>query len=231
MDYRVEELARAAGVGVDTVRFYQGRGLLPGPERRGRIAIYQDAHLERLKRIRKLNRQGLTLEGVKRALERDERAELREALLGALERAEGERSYSPEEFATAAGLPGFVLELMRRATLLEPVRVEGEERYAEADLRSARAARQLLEAGLPLEELLPLAQQHAAQTRELAQRAVELFERAVRRAGTAEELSSEALVERFQALLPAATTLVALHFQRALIEQVRARLARGAQAR
>jgi hypothetical protein len=32
-------------------------------------------------------------------------------------------------------------------------------------------------------------------------------------------------VERVQELLPAATALVALHFQRALIEQVRARLA------
>src|SRR5262245_10018792 len=130
MDYRVEEIARAAGVGVDTVRFYQGRGLLPAPERRGRIAIYKDAHLERVRRIRELNRQGLTLEGVRRVLEQDERAGLREALLGALERAEGERSYSPEEFAAAAGLPGFALELMRRAALLEPARVDGAERYS-----------------------------------------------------------------------------------------------------
>jgi hypothetical protein len=34
--YRVEELAAATGVGVDTIRFYQGRGLLDAPERRGR---------------------------------------------------------------------------------------------------------------------------------------------------------------------------------------------------
>jgi len=224
MDYRVEEIARAAGVGVDTVRFYQGRGLLPAPERRGRIAIYKDSHLERLKRIRELNRQGLTLAGVKRALEQDERAQLHQALLGALERAEGNPSYSAEELAAAAQLPGFVLDLMRQAALLEPARVSGTERYSEADLESARAARQLLEAGLPLDELLPLAQQHAAQVRTTAERAVELFDRAVRRAGTRDELSSSALVERFQALLPAATALVALHFQRALIEQVRARL-------
>jgi DNA-binding transcriptional MerR regulator len=225
MDYRVEEIARAAGVGVDTVRFYQGRGLLPPPERRGRVAIYGDAHLERVRRIRELNRQGLTLEAVRRVLDQDGRSELREALLGAIERAEGERGYSPEELAAAAGVPEFVLELMRRAELLEPARVEGAPRYSEADLRSARAARQLLETGLPLEELLPLAQRHAAHVRELASAAVELFDRAVRRVDTPEELSAEQVVERFQALLPAASSLVALHFQRALIAQVRARLA------
>jgi len=225
MDYRVEEIARAAGVGVDTVRFYQGRGLLPPPQRRGRIAIYGDAHLERVKRIRALNRQGLTLEAVRRVLDQDGRTELREALLGALDRAEGERGYSPEELAAAAGVPEFVLDLMRRAALLEPALVDGAARYSEADLRSAGAARLLLEAGLPLEALLPLAQQHAAHVRSLAREAVELFDRAVRRVDTSDELPAEQVVERFQALLPAATSLVALHFQRALIAQVRARLA------
>jgi DNA-binding transcriptional MerR regulator len=222
MDYRVEEIARAAGVGVDTVRFYQGRGLLPPPERRGRVAIYGEAHLERVRRIRELNRQGLTLEAVRRVLDQEGRAELRQALLGA---PEGERSYAPEELAAASGLPEPLLALMRRAALLEPVEIDGGARYSEADLRSARAARVLLDAGLPLEELLPLAQQHAAQVRALAERAVALFEREVRRAGTPDELPPETLVERFQALLPAATSLGALHFQRALLEQVRARLA------
>ena len=57
MDYRVEELATAAGVGVDTLRFYQGRGLLPAPRREGRIAYYGDRLLERLRRIRYLQQQ------------------------------------------------------------------------------------------------------------------------------------------------------------------------------
>jgi DNA-binding transcriptional MerR regulator len=226
MDYRVEEIARAAGVGVDTVRFYQGRGLLPPPERRGRVAIYGDAHLERVQRIRALNRQGLTLSAVRRVLEQEAkgRAEFEQALLGALERAEGGRSYAPAELAAAAGLPEPFVEVMRRAALLEPVQVDGGARYSEADLRSARAARLLLEAGLPLEELLPLAQQHAAHVRSLAQRAVELFDRSVRRADAPDALPPERVVERVQELLPAATSLVALHFQRALIAEVRARL-------
>ena len=35
MEYRVAQLAEAAGVGIDTVRFYQSRGLIPAPARRG----------------------------------------------------------------------------------------------------------------------------------------------------------------------------------------------------
>ena len=52
MEYRVEELARAAGVPVDTLRFYQARGLLPAPRRRGRVAVYDEDHGARLRRIR-----------------------------------------------------------------------------------------------------------------------------------------------------------------------------------
>ena len=37
---RVEDLARAADVSVDTIRFYQKRRLLPPPTRKGRIAWY-----------------------------------------------------------------------------------------------------------------------------------------------------------------------------------------------
>ena len=45
MDYRVEKLAAVAGVRVDTLRFYQARGILPAPRREGRIALYGDDHL------------------------------------------------------------------------------------------------------------------------------------------------------------------------------------------
>ncbi len=90
MEYRVEEIARAAGVSVDTVRFYQSRGLLPAPERRGRTAIYSDRHLDRLRRIRSLNRQGLTLEAVGRVLAGPDASDgVKESLLGARAEAVG----------------------------------------------------------------------------------------------------------------------------------------------
>jgi DNA-binding transcriptional MerR regulator len=65
MRYRVEELAGRAGTSVDTVRFYQTRGLLPQPEREGRVVFYSDEHVERLVRIRELKDKGFTLKSIK----------------------------------------------------------------------------------------------------------------------------------------------------------------------
>ncbi|GAB2665151.1 MerR family transcriptional regulator [Nocardia goodfellowii] len=63
-EYRVAELAEAAAVPVRTVRYYQERGLLAAPERRGRHAIYDNSHLERLTLIADLLARGHSLEGI-----------------------------------------------------------------------------------------------------------------------------------------------------------------------
>ncbi|MFD6811575.1 MerR family DNA-binding transcriptional regulator, partial [Streptomyces anthocyanicus] len=39
-EYRMTELAEAAGITVRTLRFYRERGLIPPPRREGRIAWY-----------------------------------------------------------------------------------------------------------------------------------------------------------------------------------------------
>jgi DNA-binding transcriptional MerR regulator len=233
MEYRVEEIARAAGVTVDTVRFYQARGLLPAPERRGRVAIYSEDHLSQLRQIRTLNREGLTLEAVRRVLERPTSGDgapvsVREALLGALDEVEGARTYSRAELASASGLPEVLLKVLEGAALLEPSGAGEPTRYTEADLRTAESARHFLDSGFPLAELLPLAQRHAAHVAEIADEAIELFDRHIRRTGDGAAASSRAAVtEVFRELLPAATTLVALHFQRTLIQRARARLVRS----
>jgi Cd(II)/Pb(II)-responsive transcriptional regulator len=50
---RIGELARRAGCGVDTARYYEREGLLPAPERsQGNYRVYGAAHLERLTFIR-----------------------------------------------------------------------------------------------------------------------------------------------------------------------------------
>ena len=59
-EYRIDDLARAAGTTSRNVRAYQERGLLPPPEKRGRVGIYGDAHLERLKLIDTLLQRGFT---------------------------------------------------------------------------------------------------------------------------------------------------------------------------
>ncbi|MER5944751.1 MerR family transcriptional regulator [Streptomyces sp. NPDC001904] len=60
----MEELARAAGITVRTVRFYRERGLIKPPRREGRIAWYDDTHLARLHTIAQLLERGHTLNGI-----------------------------------------------------------------------------------------------------------------------------------------------------------------------
>jgi DNA-binding transcriptional MerR regulator len=63
-EYRMAELAAAAGIPVRTVRFYRERRLLPPPRRDGRIAWYNDHHLARLRAIAGLLSRGHTLGGI-----------------------------------------------------------------------------------------------------------------------------------------------------------------------
>ena len=52
------ELADATGIPARTIRFYISRGLLEGPSKAGRGAVYTGAHLERLEKIKALQAQG-----------------------------------------------------------------------------------------------------------------------------------------------------------------------------
>ncbi|WP_354643209.1 MerR family transcriptional regulator [Kitasatospora camelliae] len=63
-EYRVEELAEAAGITVRTLRFYRERKLLPPPRKEGRIAWYGEEHLNRLRVIGELLERGHTLGGI-----------------------------------------------------------------------------------------------------------------------------------------------------------------------
>ncbi|CAM3307247.1 MerR family transcriptional regulator [Nocardioides dubius] len=60
----IDELAATVGMTVRTVRYYATLGLLPTPERRGRIAYYGDVHRARLEMVRALQEHGFTLQAI-----------------------------------------------------------------------------------------------------------------------------------------------------------------------
>lgn len=66
----VDELAAACGLTVRTVRFYATKGLLPPPQLRGRVGLYDEGHLARLRLIRDLQEAGFTLNAIERFIER-----------------------------------------------------------------------------------------------------------------------------------------------------------------
>jgi DNA-binding transcriptional MerR regulator len=72
--FTIDELAALSGVPSRTIRFYQSKGTLPAPERRGRVAYYSDEHVERLRVIAELQDRGLRLDAIRDALTEVNRA-------------------------------------------------------------------------------------------------------------------------------------------------------------
>ncbi|MFO1193873.1 MAG: MerR family transcriptional regulator [Rhodoferax sp.] len=66
---RIKELARATGLDVDTIRYYERQGLLPAPARRDNgYRDYAPAHLERLAFIRHCRALEMPLADIRRLL-------------------------------------------------------------------------------------------------------------------------------------------------------------------
>ncbi len=68
--YTIDELAAATGVSSRTIRFYQSKGALPPPQRRGRKAYYGEPHIKRLELIAKLQDRGLQIRAIRNLCER-----------------------------------------------------------------------------------------------------------------------------------------------------------------
>lgn len=226
MRYRVEQLAAACDVSVDTVRYYQSRGLLPQPEREGRVAWYGDEHEARIREIRTLQAKGLTLAAIRRVVT-GELGPPDADLAAAVAAARGESGDETElldldAFAARSGVPASLIQAVEREGIRFGRVLEGEARYTAGDIELVRTALRLLEFGLPLPELLGLARDADAAMRGLADRAVELFDEHVRKpirdtAGD-DDLAAAQMVEAFGELLPAVTQLVSHHFRRVLLE-------------
>lgn len=68
--YKLDEIAKAAGVSARTVRYYVQRGLLPAPTFKGKDSSYGRGHLARLRAIRKLQDAFLPLDAIQAELSR-----------------------------------------------------------------------------------------------------------------------------------------------------------------
>jgi DNA-binding transcriptional MerR regulator len=187
--------------------------------------VYSQEHLAILRRIRGYQSQGLSLAVIKRLLSGTRPPSRTDALLAAVVEQSGERALTRARLAALSGVPEPLLASLEAAGLLEPVAVDGEARYGEADLQMARAGLAILQAGFPLQELLRVAIQHAKQTRQSVDNAIALFDRYAHKAGKNTSAAQD-VTDAFRDLLPAVTTLVALHFQRTLLNRALERLRR-----
>ena len=235
------ELAQAAGVGVDTVRFYQARGLIPPPARKGRYAIYGGAHLERIRRIRSLLDSGFSLAQIRRLLDGpDGSASAAQAapppdeagLLAALAAQRvGEGTLSRAELADESGVPEALLAAAVGAGLIAPVEIDGQERFPRSDLELVVAALELLGMGMPLDRLLQLAALHASNVDQLADEAIDLFDDHVRKPLGRRSGSSVRRASSNACSPECHPQMVALHFQRTVVTRALAAAPRARRGR
>jgi len=224
MEYRIEQLARTAGVAVDTIRFYQGKGLLEAPRREGRVTWYGETHVERLKRIKELQQQGFTLTVIQRFLAGELEAS-DEALVAAVTRPSVPQTLTLGELAERSGVAEPLLMSLEQAGLLVPIEGGDEALYPVDDLEAIAAGMKLIAAGVPLGSLMDLGKDYATAVDRTARQAVDLFDRYVRERIQAEGGETEAaerrLLQTFNDLLEASGTLVRHHFQRTLLRAAR----------
>jgi DNA-binding transcriptional MerR regulator len=224
MEYRIEQLARTAGVAVDTIRFYQGKGLLEAPRREGRVTWYGEGHVERLRRIKDLQQQGFSLTVIQRFLTGELEAS-DEALVAAVTRPSAPQTLTLHELAERSGVAEPLLLSLQQTGLLVPVEGGDEPLYPADDLEAIEAGMKLIAAGVPLGALMELGKDYAAAVDRTAREAVDLFDRHVRERiqaeGGAAEAAERRLLQTFNELLEASGTLVRHHFQRTLLRAAR----------
>jgi len=220
----LSDVVRLSGLPVDTIRYYQSIGLLDGPRRQGRRAIYNEAHLKRLRLIRSMARRGLPLKVIKTLVRRPTKAGADRVLLAAVEEEAGEARYTTTEFAKLLGIPRGLLDLIEGCGLRETLQDQsGAIRYSDADLGAARGVLRMLDYGIPVTRLLGLALKHHDATRETVDRAIDLFNEYIR--GKHEDLASaDEIADAFREMLPTVASLIAHHFYRLLVGRALSRL-------
>lgn len=227
-EYRIDDLARAASTTVRNVRVYQDRGLLPPPRREGRIGLYGEAHLARLRLIGQLLERGYTFSHITELMQAWQGGHDLAKVIGVEEAITGPWSDEVPDYVTAEDLLAMfsgqlVPEVLARAIELGLLTPDGD-RYLVPSPRLLQAGQELVAAGVPLPEVLELSAWLARSLDEVAGRLIDTVASHLDRklpAGSDDEDMAEfaALVLR---LRPLARMAVEAHLARGMERHVRA---------
>ncbi|HEX4540450.1 MAG TPA: MerR family transcriptional regulator [Acidimicrobiales bacterium] len=222
MDYRVDELAEAAGISVQLVRSYQSKGLLRPPHHEGRIALYDGRHLERLREINELKRRGYSLRVIGQLLESGPpRADPTD---GDVAEIVDEETFDLRELADRSGVPTPMLRSLEASGLIRSRRLNAEGRYTHADVRAVSIILTLVGGGLPLEELMKVARIQLEAAEDVAEGSVSLFMSHVRaplqEMGLSQREHSDRLVAALRLMLHSSAALLAYNFQRMVLNAI-----------
>lgn len=210
-EYTIDELSAETHVPSRTIRYYQSKGTLPKPEIRGRVAVYNQTHVDRLELIGTLQDRGLRLKAIRDLLGRVDRGEITleewlglEANLQTRWSEDAPRLMSKEELWELAGSdrPGGIAGLIR----LDLVQCQGDD-YLVTSPALVTAFVALESAGVDLDVAhgtALIARKHLARmAKDLAEHYARHAGKGFGGSGTAAELS-----ESFEASRPAAKAIV-----------------------
>jgi DNA-binding transcriptional MerR regulator len=69
MEMTIDQLAQNVSMSSRNIREWQRQGLLPPPTRRGRVGIYSDEHVARIRRVQHLHSEGFPLDLIRRMID------------------------------------------------------------------------------------------------------------------------------------------------------------------
>jgi len=181
-EYRLDELARAAGVASTTVRLYRSRGLLPPPRLQGRTGWYDDTHLSRLRLIARLQAEGHSLAGIADLFDQWERGRSLDAVIGVeagLDALLGDAhavELDPIELLAQFPDAAMTPQVMQRAATLGLVEPADNGRLRVPDRRFLETGAALVELGVPADVVLDEWESLVDHTDAIAERFVAAFE-------------------------------------------------------
>ncbi len=225
MEYRIDDLARAAGTTVRNVRVYQDRGLLPPPRREGRTGVYGEPHLARLRLIGQLLDRGYTFAHIAEFLQAWQRGRNLTDLLGLEEVLTTPWSDEVDDYISAEQLVerfGEVSQDDLQTALDQQLVVQDGDRFRVPSPRLLHAGSELVKAGIPLSVVLELSASLARDMEASAKRLVgAVADHAVLPLTKSFDASLAEVGELINRLKPLAQLAVDAHLAMAMERQVR----------
>lgn len=179
-EYTIDELARAAGTTVRSLRVYHERGVLPPPQVKGRTGFYGPEHLNRVRVISRLLNRGIKLNGIKELLEAWDRGDDLGDILGVGEGAGPVPAEPAGETLTATELEQRYSEVpqgLSRVVALGVYEPVDAATYRVRNHKLLDVAERFAAAGVPDDAIIDELERLRSDCERIARRFVDLFER------------------------------------------------------
>jgi DNA-binding transcriptional MerR regulator len=154
---RASQLAELADVSVPTIKHYVNEGLIPKPLKTGKtMAYYDPACIERIKRIKRLQKeQFLPLDVIKRLLDSgpayEEELQMGQAILKSHKVFSAGKPVPESSIERRTGYPLRKIRLLEKEGLVMPARREGTREYDATDCRIIEIMKRREQLGVPFD--------------------------------------------------------------------------------